>query len=338
MDAKAGTMTLESNSPPRTPRRWLRICGVGVLLVVLAWGGFAAYCIRESQQRVVAIARLQTVAHCNLGHSHVLPFAKYLPAKIQSRLPRRSTVHNAIFKTDVPHPGRYLRDVGPEHFGLVMIPRTTLTREDIEVLSRAVPLSSLTIRECQFEAGALTLLTDLPNLTSLELLSCTFAPTDEIDFPSMPKLWQVDLSHSTFQDGVLRQLAGHPSLVRIDLTSTPVTEDGLQLIRHLPCLRYLDLRDTRITGLGLSGLDSPLTHLNLKETAANDTTVEILTQWHTLRSVNLANTHVTVAGVRLLCQLPKIEELILDGCPVGDVREMLEKVPTMKHWSAEGTR
>ena len=331
-------MTLESRTPPGTHRRWLRTCVVGVLLVVLAWGGFSAYCIRESQQRAAAIDRLLEVSHGNVGLSHVLPFAKYLPAWIQSRLPRRSTVHNAIFKTDVPHPGRYLRDVGPEHLGLVMIPRTTLTQEDFEVLSRAVPLSSLTIRECQLEAGALAQLTDLPNLTSLDLFSCKFAPTDEIDFPSMPKLCKANLSRSQFHDDVLRQVAGHPSLVRIDLTSTPVTEDGLQLIRHLPRLRYLDLSDTRVTGMGLAELDSLLTHLNLQETDANDTTVEILSKWHTLRSVNLANTHVTVAGVRRLCQLPKIEELILDGCPVGDVREMLQRVPTLKHWSAEGTR
>ncbi len=324
-------------NPPK-PRRWLRWGGSALLLVVLACGGFLLNCIRDGQQKAAAIARLREVAHCNVGHSHVLPFARFLPARFQTRLPRSSTVINAIFKTDVPHPGRYLRDIGPEHLGLVMIPRTTLTREDVEVLSQAVALNHLTIRECPFEAGALAHLANLPNLTSLELLSCTLAPTDEIDFPSFPKLWQVDLSRSQFRDGVLRQIAGHPNLVRIGLISTPITENGLQLIRHLPRLRMLELRDTRVTGRGLAGLDSPLTHLNLKETDAHDTTAEMISKWHSLRSVNLANTHVTVNGVRQLCQLPQIEELVLDGCPVGDIGGILKWVPTLKHWSAEGAR
>ncbi len=324
---------------PLKPRRWRRPLTAAILLIVVGIAGAFADAYWKSKQEDAAIERLSGVASFSEWHAPLLSLPRFIPGRIQSLLPHRREILSVEFRPGTLNPGAYLRDIPSLRLSSINTNQLDLTPDDLEQFAHHPSLRSMTIRECQLAEGSLNRLQNLPLLTYLSLERSTMSSHDEIDFPTLPHLISINLSRSNVSERTLRRISDHPNLRRIDLNSSTVSDETLKHLRRLPQLEKIHLGKTWITGIGLLNLEAPVTKIYLYGTNADDAAMTVISGLRSLRSLDLQNTRITTMGVRKLRQLPNLQELDLDGCPLGDeVREVLSAMPNLKHWTAKQTR
>lgn len=331
-------MTPELAMPPKS-RHWLRWgCGLG-LFVVLLFTGFLAHVLSKSNRENPAIERLRGVADYSGGETPMLSLPRFVPTRIQSLLPQRLTINGVRFRSGTQNPRRYLRDITALQLTHFEIVESDLAPTDLEEFSRQSGLRSMKIRKCKLADGSLSRLQNLPRLMHLSLERSTMSPKDEIDFPTLPQLVSLNLSRCNVSEQTLRRISDHPQIRTIDLNSSTVTDEALKHLRRLPQREKIHLGKNWITGIGLVNLEAPVTKIYLYGTNADDVAMTVISGLSSLQSLDLEDTRVTTLGVRKLQQLPNIQELDLDGCPLGDeVREILSAMPHLTRWTAQRTR
>jgi Leucine-rich repeat (LRR) protein len=137
-------------------------------------------------------------------------------------------------------------------------------------------------------------------------------------------LWSVAVT-----DFSLTHLAALTSLEALDLGDTSVTDRGLAEVAKLRKLHTLDLRGTRVTSRGLAHLAGlpNLQRLRLwKARGIDDSAVPMLLSMTRLTVLEVPETSLTAAGLRLLAQHQALRQLFLGGLDITP--EQLEALRT----------
>lgn len=134
--------------------------------------------------------------------------------------------------------------------------------------------------------------------------------------PDLPTLRRLDLYECGITDGGLRHLQRFGSLTELELWGAKITGSGLAVLTHIPTLRCLYLKSTPLTIDGLRCVTgtSNVHELDLEASAISNDAMSILVdRFPHLRSLNLAGTAVTEAGLMHLAALKNLESLELPG-------------------------
>ncbi len=249
-------MTHEPVQPLRKPRRWVRWVG-GLLIGIMLCGGMRFWVHFRNKRSDSAVARLREVADVMDVMATPFPWARFVPARFQSLVPRRRDPYLIVFRSGTQNPEQYLREIPTQSLSEVIFGKSNLTPKDLEVLNRFPSLSVLRVKDCQLAEGTLhglRSLQNLPLLYELQVWKCQLSSKETIDYAKLPHLQYLHLTGSNAGDSILQGIADHPQLTWLYLDGTAITDNGLQDIRRLPRLRKLDLARTQVTVVGVRHL------------------------------------------------------------------------------------
>ncbi len=149
----------------------------------------------------------------------------------------------------------------------------------------------------------------------------------------LPKLLTLGLSETGVTDRGLGTIAELKDLEALDLSRTKVTDAGVARLKEMEELRILLLNSAAVTGGGFKGLEMKrLMHLGLNDTRVDDAGLAAIGHLTTnLRTLELARTEVTGAGLAALPSLRELADIDLEGCqrvrdnlvaPLKDLRSL----------------
>ena len=200
-------------------------------------------------------------------------------------------------ETDITGAGlTHLREFSTlEH---LILGNTRLDSDALQHLSQLTKLRSLHLDGTGISTGALSHLKNLTELRDLNL-SRNFISSAELEHISkLTKLRALDLGHTWIDNEGLKHLSNLTKLEDLTLDYTGVSNEGLIHFKGLEELTYLNLESTRVTGSGLSVLeDSPLTNVNLSNTATTDADLPQLAKIGSINNLDIDYTRVTEQGI-----------------------------------------
>jgi hypothetical protein len=188
-----------------------------------------------------------------------------------------------------------------------------ITGEGLSSLKHWTQLKRLDMEGTKVTDNTLQHLSAFTSLESLNLSSVLVTDAGLDALTSLPHLRELTLGGNKLTDAGLQALRQLPGLTYLDLGGTQredsglwsvsLTQPGLDTIATLKELRRLKLDGTLITARGLATLQvlSNLEELDLHDCArVGDDVIPVLSAMPGLRSVDLAGTKVTGAGIAQL--------------------------------------
>lgn len=174
-------------------------------------------------------------------------------------------------------------------------------------------------------------------LWGLSLRYCTkIQPADFATVRGLTGLTALGLAGTKFADDQLPALRDLKALAHLDLNNTAITDKATQSLKGWGSLRWLDLGRTAVSDLGIKVIESlKLERLSLGETKVTDTSLEILGQQTSLRSLRVSGTDITDAGLYYLKPLTDLRKLDLSTTQVSDAGlSLLEGMRSLRFFSA----
>lgn len=203
-----------------------------------------------------------------------------------------------------------------------------LTDEGIVNISHLVSLEALALDGCRcLTDRSLVAISNLYQLNKLDLSQCDLLTDDGLEhLEELEMLEELSFGwcRSITDHGlnIISRQPGRSSALRIlRLARCPISDDGVAHIRLLSALEELDLNGC--SSIGSVRLGKTLGHLPKLHTLDVSYCPGILrSSWqgkiNALRSLELCYSGVKDVHLSRLVDLPALEELNLDSCPVGD--------------------
>lgn len=152
-----------------------------------------------------------------------------------------------------------------------------------------------------------------------------FPPLDHVAFSrnmgGLTRLRSIFIRQFSLPDEAYSFLAHNPDLEKLIIEGGSAGDDVLTHLRNLQRLRVLKLDNVaesaaRLTGRGFAQLNSlrTLEFVALPHSHIDDSITETLKHCPKLQAVNLSDTPITDAGVRVLTTIPTLTSLNLDYC------------------------
>jgi Leucine-rich repeat (LRR) protein len=159
------------------------------------------------------------------------------------------------------------------------------------------PVLSICLTNPDITDADLAPLASLTELETLALSSTKITNAGLAHLEGLTSLTELDLVETNVTDAGLFRLRGMVKLRSLNLAATKIRGRGLVDLGRLANLRSLSLLHTRVTGPDLVYLKA-LTHLEVLDLsgAITDSDLKNLTSLTRLKSLLLADTHVTEAG------------------------------------------
>jgi hypothetical protein len=150
----------------------------------------------------------------------------------------------------------------------------------------------------------------------------------DLDAAAVAALTDVDLHGTHIGDAELAQLATLPNLQHLGLRGTEVTDAGLAYFSGTPLLS-LDLRATGVTASGMCSLPRTLEALHLTETKVAGADLVRLPPLPYLERLKLNSLDLDDSAIEALSLYPSLKHVELDGTAISDtgLRRLLDLNP-----------
>lgn len=140
----------------------------------------------------------------------------------------------------------FLNLVAVKGINSVELQGISISKEQLQAVSRVAALQHVRIDGCELTADALEGLRGLSGVGNLSLANLTVSPDCEAVLSEFTALQSLRLENITFQTGTFwKQFRNAPALFFLDLKSMNLTGDDLQEIGKLPALQNLMLTWTK---------------------------------------------------------------------------------------------
>lgn len=226
---------------------------------------------------------------------------------------------------------RLLKQAEPDgHFKMQF---STLTREQMQMITNARWIKLLDLEACTFANNDLALLTQLPKLQELRVPGSNFNDEGAAHLAKCSDLGLVSASGTNLTDKGIALLSAHQNLTDLGLNSVNITDVGMKSLGTLKHLNHLELKgDKSVTSEGLKYLrNCAITELALNENPnIDDQALKTISKFPTLTRVFLSNTNVSLKGLEELCLNPALREIYIDKCnklSAHDIAVLNSKTP-----------
>ncbi len=179
----------------------------------------------------------------------------------------------------------------------------------------------VTMTETQLTDAGLARVAGLPGLSRLILAGTPVTGAGLRALQPVSALRVLDLSGTAITDRASDHLSRLSGLVELSLADTGLTDHGLARLVGLKRLETLDLAGLPVTATGLtaalSGIRS-LRHLNLSETLVRSADLRILARLPKLESLSIRDTLISDRGIAAIGKLKSLKRLWIDRCRITD--------------------
>jgi len=148
-----------------------------------------------------------------------------------------------------------------------------------------------------------------------------------------PDVISVDLSRASVDADLLETLDQFPEIERLSIDGAQVQPQEVAWLGKLPQLRSLSLAQSNVTDTCVSQLSPALTSLNLSGTFITDKSLPHLAAMKDLVRLEIANTQITLDGLRVLEPLRSLEQLQIDDSCIS--AESVESLRLMQPHDVE---
>lgn len=156
-------------------------------------------------------------------------------------------------------------------------------------------------------------------------ISCPFTGLDDPQLAMLADRFKsvvcLELGANPITDTGIQKLAELKSLRVLDLSDTLITDQGLKELKHVQSLTSLSVAGCQVCDSEVAALIRELPNLEMiflhHTDCASATTMELLRHGK-VKTVDLSNTKVDDAAVRMLLATEPLEEAFLDGNNISD--------------------
>ena len=199
--------------------------------------------------------------------------------------------------------------------------QTSVTGPGLEHLRGMNSLQSLFLAETPLMDEGIAHIGQLKSLRELNLSSTRITDAGLAQLGDMPNLGRLELEGTLITDSAFKHLAGCPNLEFLSYDSQMITGDGLADLAALPNIQQLFLSDANLNENGWQALAQlkQVQAVYLDGAQVTDEELKKLVEaMPQLITLDLAETHVTDAGVACISQMPSLLLLDLRGTKVTD--------------------
>lgn len=226
-------------------------------------------------------------------------------------------------------------------------PRRSLERiEEVARLPIAgSAITRLDLSSAPISAGSLAAIAPLTKLNWLRLAATQLQDADLVGLPPMPNLNTVILDGTQFRGAGFGQLARLPALRELSLRSIPILDPALEGLGLLPQLEVLHLDDNRTLqgrelGLLIMGRKlSALRVLTVNNTRLGELGLQTIAALKNLEELTAHSAQVSDLDVREVSKCPRLKSLVIAFSPVTDAGlKALVGSDALEHLDISGCR